>query len=114
MGSALRDEFPLNGTSPALEAARIVLGGQGRVFGFTIYNSSAAAQFILVFDQSTVPSDGATADVVLKVPAADVQGVNWIPGRWFRAGCILINSSTAPTLTVGAADCFFDAQYESA
>jgi hypothetical protein len=107
----LPDNWPRNGTSPQLEAARIALAGEGRVFGFTVYNSNAAAQFILVFDQATIPSNGETADVVLKAPAGDVLGVNWIPGRWFQSGCVLCNSSTAPTLTAGAADCHFDVQY---
>lgn len=114
MGHELRDEWPRNGTSRALEPSRIVLAGAGRVFGFTVYNSNASAQFILVFDQNTVPANGETADVVFKAPAGDVLGVNWIPGRWCRSGCVLVNSSTEPALTVGAADCFFDAQYESA
>lgn len=114
MGPEFPDEWPRNGTSRALEASRIVLAGAGRVFGFTVYNSNVAAQFVLVFDQGSVPTNGETADVVLNVPAADARGVNWIPGRWFRSGCVLVNSSTAPTLTAGAADCFFDAQYESA
>jgi len=110
----LPDSWPRNGTSPALEAARLALAGEGRLFGFTVYNSNAAAQFILVFDRPTIPGAGATADLVFKAPANDTLGVNWIPGRWFRSGCVLCNSSTAPTLTAGAADCFFDAQYESA
>jgi hypothetical protein len=114
MNDGLPEQFPRNGTSSALEASRVTLAGSGRVYGFTVYNSNAAAQFILVFDQSTVPADGETADVVLKAPAGDVLGVNWLPGRWFRSGCVLCNSSTAPTKTVGAADCFFDVQYESA
>jgi len=109
----LPDEWPRNGTSSALQAAHIGLAGAGRVFGFTVYNSNAAAQFILVFDRSTIPGAGVTADLVFKAQAADVLGVNWIPGRWFRSGCVLCNSSTAPTLTAGAADCLFDVQYDA-
>src|SRR5437764_1500673 len=107
------DELPLNATSRALESSRAVLAGPGRVFGFTVYNSGAA-QFILVFDRSQPPSAGQTADAVFTVAATAGLGVNWIPGRWFREGCVLCNSTTEPTLTAGAADCFFDAQYVSA
>jgi hypothetical protein len=104
-------EYPRNGTSSALQAAHIGLAGAGRVFGFTVYNSNAAAQYILVFDRNTLPGAGVTADLVFVAPATNALGVNWIPGRWFRSGCVLCNSSTAPTLTAGAADCFFDVQY---
>lgn len=104
-------EWPRNGTSSKLEAAHVALAGEGRVFGFTVYNSNAAAQFILVFDRNSIPTDGATADLVFKAPAGDSLGVNWIPGRWFRSGCVLCNSSTAPTLTAGSGDCLFDVQY---
>jgi hypothetical protein len=110
----VEDGLPRNGTSAGLQAAHIALAGEGRVFGLTVFNSNASAQYILVFDRSTIPSAGATADIVLKAPGADVLGVNWIPGRWFRSGCVLCNSSTAPTLTAGAADCLFDVQYADA
>lgn len=105
-------EFPRNGTSSQLEAAHVALAGAGRIFGFTVYNSSGSDQFILLFDGNTIPADGAFPDVSpFKVLAHNTLGVNWIPGRWFRSGCVLCNSSTAPTKTAGAADCLFDVQY---
>lgn len=107
----LPDNWPLNGTSSALQAAHIGMAGSGHVFGFTVYNSNAADQFILVFDRNTIPGTGAVADLVFKAPAGDVLGTIWIPGRWFRSGCVLCNSSTAPTLAAGSADCLFDVQY---
>lgn len=107
-------DFPQNGTSSGLASSFIALAGEGHVYGFTVYNSNASAQFILLFDQSTPPSAGETADLVLKVSGSDFLPVNWIPGRYFRQGCVLCNSSTQPTLTAGAADCFFDVQYSHA
>jgi hypothetical protein len=107
----MEDGLPRNGTSARLEAAHVALGGEGRVFGFTVYNSNATDQFILVFDRSTIPSNGATPDLIFAVGAKDNLLINWIPGRWFRSGCVLCNSSTDSTLTAGSADCLFDVQY---
>lgn len=102
---------PFNNPSIAYEAARIVKSGPGILFGFTVYNSNAAAQFILVFDTNTVPADGAIPACVFTVAGLSNLPVQWIPGRTFTVGCVLLNSSTGPTKTAGSADCFFDAQY---
>lgn len=50
---------------------------------------------------------------VLTAPASSDFWVSWTPGyRHFTEGCVLCNSSTAATLTIGASDCWFDAQYQ--
>lgn len=104
-------DFPLNSQSSALENARRVLSGHGILYGFTAYSSKGVAQFVLVFDTNDVPANGATTGLVFNIAATSNVGVNWVPGRVFRRGCVLVNSSTAPALTIGAADCLFDAQY---
>lgn len=109
--SALAALEPLNQHSRAYEASRIVKTGPGILFGFTVYNSNAAAQFILVFDANTVPAEGTVPECVFSVGGASTLPVQWLPGRTFRAGCVLVNSSTGPTKTIGAADCWFDAQF---
>lgn len=102
-----------NSTSNQLEASRIVKSGAARLYGFSGYNSNAAAQFILAFDATTIPPTGAVPRVVLKAPATDNFWISWTPSwRDFREGVVLCNSSTAATLTIGAADCWFDAQYQ--
>jgi len=58
-----------------------------------------------------VPANGAVPVAVFTVATVANLAVNWIPGRTFRRGIVICNSSTGPTLTIGAADCFFDAQY---
>ena len=103
--------LPNNIHSNVYENARIVTQGPGLLFGFTVYNSNASAQFILVFDQATVPSEGAIPATVFTVAGASNLGVQWLPGRSFLTGCVLVNSSTGPTKTIGSADCFFDVQY---
>lgn len=102
---------PFNRRSIAYEAARTVKSGPGILFGFTVYNSNAAAQFIQVFDLDTVPAEGSIPDCVFTVAGVSNLPVQWLPGRTFLVGCVLVNSSTGPTKTAGSADCWFDAQY---
>lgn len=102
---------PFNRRSIAYEAARAVKSGPGVLFGFTVYNSNSSAQFIQVFDTDTIPGDGSIPDAVFTVAGASNLPVQWLPGRTFLVGCVLVNSSTGPTKTAGSADCWFDAQF---
>lgn len=99
-------------TSLKLENSRVVASGATQLYGFSGVNTKASAQFILVFDANAIPANGAVPDVVLNAPASDNFWISWAPAwRDFSEGVILCNSSTAATLTIGAADCWFDAQY---
>lgn len=104
--------LPLNRCSNAYESVRQVKTGPGKIYGFTVYNSGAA-QFILMLDSARAPASG---DVPVFAPVA-VAATSTVfvgfadVGRCFNAGCWLANSSTGPTYTAGAADCWFDAQY---
>lgn len=105
------DGFPHNDTSQALEASRVVASGRRRLYGVGGYNSGAA-QFILLFDASALPADGTVARYVLAVGAAANFSIYYgSMGRWFERGIVICNSSTEPTKTIGAADCFFDVQF---
>lgn len=107
--------LPENSTSNAFENLRGVKSGAGTLYGFSGFNSKAAAQFVLAFDLSNVsaaPANGTIPVIVVTVPAS--SNFSYDAGRWgraFHAGIILCNSSTSSTLTIGLADCWFDAQY---
>jgi hypothetical protein len=89
----------------------IVKRGPGKLYGFQGYNSGAA-QFILVCDALGVPADGSIPCFPIAVAAtSNFSAFFGDTGRTFQTGIVLVNSSTAPTKTIGAADCFFDAQY---
>jgi hypothetical protein len=104
--------WPLNVSSQAAEASHIIKSGAGRLFGFTVYNSNVGAQFIQLHDAQTLPADGAVPVFVCKVATVVDKGVFWGDwGRFFDRGIVICNSSTFATKTIGAADCFFDAQY---
>src|SRR5690348_2119688 len=103
-----------NARSNGLAASLVVKSGAGRLFGFSGINTNASAQFILGFDlaRNSPPANGTVPDFATKAPASDVFWMSWAPNwRQMTRGIILCNSSTAASLTIGAADCFFDAQY---
>lgn len=103
--------LPLNVHSNALANSIFVKSGQGALVGFTIDNSKAGSQFIQVFDLTSLPADGAIPDCVFRVAATSTLPIQWLPWRVFRVGCVICNSSTEATKTIGSADCFFDVQY---
>lgn len=103
--------FPLSSHSNAYEKSRVVKSGAGRLFGLSGYNSGAA-QFVLLFDAATLPADGAVPIFPIAAAATSTFGAYWgSVGRWFYQGIVICNSSTGPTKTIGAADCFWDIQF---
>lgn len=104
-------DLPTNGSSQALEAGRQVITGQAYVLALAVLNTNAAAQFVQLHDASVVPSAGAIPAAVFTVAGSSNLVIAYtMPGRRFHRGVYVANSSTAATLTVGAADCFFDVQ----
>ena len=107
----LQADLPANGHSLALEAARLVITGQTFLVSFTVLNTNASAQYIQLHDVSVAPSSGAIPQVVYAVAGATTLVISYaLPGRRFHQGVYITNSSTAATLTAGAADCFYDVQ----
>lgn len=114
---ALRDELlvsglPLNIHSETYSNSIQVKTGPGMLFGLLVYNSKTAAQAIQIFDAASLPADGAVPAAVFNVPTVDSRALQYLPlGRVFLVGCVICNSSTYPTKTIGSADCFFDVQF---
>ena len=103
--------LPRNKHSNGYAASIIANTGPGILYGFTVYNSNASAQFVQVFDAATVPANAANPAVVFTVAATDQLAVEWVNGRSYLTGIVICNSSTGPTKTLGSADCYFDVQY---
>ena len=103
--------LPLNVHSQALANSIFVKSGQGALVGFTIDSSRASPQFLQIFDMTSLPADGAIPDCVIRIPASTTLPFQWVPWRVFRVGCVICNSSTEATKTIGSADCYFDVQY---
>ena len=102
--------LPDNKSSNALTNA-IVIAGVHKLYGFTVNNTNAALQYVLLFDLSVLPGDGAVPVCSFTALGAQDKGVLWLPPRRMLQGIVVCNSSTAATKTIGAADCFFDVQY---
>lgn len=107
--------FPLNSKSQAYEASRVIKSGAGSLFGVTGYNSGAAG-FVLIFDltpkDGLVPANGSIPEVVIAAPTLSNYFANYgTLGRAFKQGIVAAFSSTGPTLTLGTASVWFDAQY---
>jgi hypothetical protein len=108
----LPEELPRSVATPALAASLVAFTGQGRLMGFTVTNTKGNSQFILVFDASSLPAEGSVPVMAIDIAATIAKGVSFIPGgRWMRVGCVLCNSSTQGTKTIGSSDCLFDVQY---
>jgi hypothetical protein len=106
------DRWPLNKHSIAYSNSIIAKSGPGKLFGFTLYSSNVAAQFILLFDSNTVPPNGAIPIVPIPVGITQGAAFSWTTaGRAFDVGICLCNSTTANSLTIGAADTWFDVQF---
>ena len=101
-----------NATTSAYAASLIVKASAGVLRSITGYNSKASGQFIQIHDSATLPADTAVPKVIFYVPATSNFSFDMNQyGRSFAAGIVICNSSTGPTKTIGAADCWFDVQY---
>lgn len=108
---SLEDYGTLASYTPAL-ANRLVVPGQAMLYGFTACSTNAGSQFILLFDSSTSPANGAVPLAFFPVSTNNLVQEYYGPvGRRCYQGITLCNSSTAATLTAGSADTLFDVQY---
>lgn len=104
--------LPLNKHSNVYTNAMQVKSGNGKLFGFSGYNSKATSQFIQCFDLTAAPGSGAVPFFILNVSGSSNFSADWTNiGRPFRSGLWIVNSSTGPTQTAGSADCWFDVQF---
>jgi hypothetical protein len=109
--------LPLNTSSNVAEAIRLIKSGPGLLFGFSANTSKATAQFIQLFDTHDKPTSTSVPVAVFQInggaiATGDNLAVSYIfPGRFFKYGIWIANSSAQAVFTVGSADCFFDAQY---
>ena len=108
----LPEELPRNAFTPALASSLVAFSGQGRVMGISVSSTRASGQFIQVFNATAVPSNGAIPLISFDIATVTAKGVAFTPGgRWFTSGCVVCNSTTQGSLTLGSADCLFDVQY---
>ncbi len=105
---------PTVASSTAYANNIIIKASPGVLYNLTGYNSKTSSQFILLLNATTVLGNGnATSFPALNVPAGQTFSLDFGGkfGRFFSTGMVVVNSSTANTVTIGSADCWFDALY---
>lgn len=93
--------------SVAYAASLILKAGPGTLFSLDVYNSLNAAQWIQLHDSLTLPADAAVPVWIGTVATVANLEKRWPNGLNFTTGIVVCNSTTGPTKTIGAADCFF-------
>lgn len=104
---------PSRSVSTALEASRLAKASAGNLYTITGHNFKTSSQYILVFNNSSLPADGAgTIIYPFLVPASSNFCLDFgTLGEHFSVGIVVCNSSTLATKTIGSADCWFTVRY---
>ncbi len=102
-----------NANTTAYAASIIAKASAGVLYMITGFNSRASGQFIQLHDSATLPADASVPKLIFYVEAKSNFALDLGKyGRYFTTGIVICNSSTGPTKTIGAADCWFDVQYK--
>ena len=110
------DAGPTTGIAPiatsAAASALVVKSSPGNLYGFSV-TSGASAGFVLVFNATAAPADGAVTPAACYAIAANSSlSVSWQPGPplWLDTGITLVFSTTGCFTKTASATAFISAQ----
>ena len=94
----------------AYAASLVLATDESELISLVGYNSKTSAQFIQIHNATSLPAEGAVPLVTFTVAASSNFSLDVpLTGLPFSSGIVVCNSSTGPTKTMGAADCWFTA-----
>lgn len=100
-----------SGGSSAYESGRVIKAGGGNLRSLYIYNSGAS-QFIQLHNSASAPADTTAPLIPYAIGAGQSLEIDFgLDGLSLNTGIYVCNSTTGPTKTIGAADCWFFARY---
>lgn len=107
---------PSSDLSGALEASSVSKNSAGVFYGLSGYNSLGSAQWILVYNTTSVPANGAVTPIIV-IRAAATSNFSIDTGKfgvYCSTGICWSNSIDATIFnkTLGASDCFVNLQYK--
>jgi len=100
-----------NANTNGAAASLIVTTRRCLLFGFTASSTLGSGQFIQLYDAQGLPGSGASPLWSYPISATSGLAVHFVPPRFFRNGCVIVNSTAQNTYTAGAANTIIDAQY---
>lgn len=95
----------------AISAASLVVKGSAGTLMSVVGYNAGPAQFLQVHNAASLPANTAVPLCVIAVPAQSNFSMEWKLGLPCSTGIVISNSSTAPTKTIGSADCNITATY---
>ena len=100
-----------NYSSTVAENVAIVTTRRCILFGFNASSTLGSTQYVQLYDRQSAPGSGAIPVASFAVTSASTVPINYFPGRFFRNGLVIVNSTAQNSYVAGAANCLFDVQY---
>jgi hypothetical protein len=115
--SSINDSIRRSGTpaqsvnGQAYVSSLVAKNKEGILYSIMGFNSGPA-QFIFVHDDTGPPANGAVpSGPIFAVPTNSNFSLDFGDrGRLYRKGICICNSTTSPTYTAGAANCWFEVE----
>jgi len=100
--------------STSAEASRVIKASAGRLYSVSVTNANAATRYLMVFNDTSLPTNGTVPIFTpIKVATGDQGSISFfdINGKYCSTGITVAMSSTQNSLTIAGSDHLFYAAY---